>query len=157
MDRLAIPIEHRDVDLNDVRGGAEDGHLLRVPGRDGADRESGDDEKDCVGLSHRLSPDGVWILPVPRDPSHSDGANRNPPTSPCRVETIPRVLMNQVDAYQMPWTRRQTRIVQSTTVHPSTIAAVSGSALIIATLLAKSGTAIAATAISAIVVDRSTT
>lgn len=65
--------------------------------------------------------------------------------------------VNQVGAYQMPWNRRQTRNVQSMTVHPSATAAVSGRAFKTATLLAKSGTAIAATAISAIVVDRSTT
>ena len=32
-DRLPIPIEHRDVDLDEVRGGAEDGRLLGVAGR----------------------------------------------------------------------------------------------------------------------------
>lgn len=74
-----------------------------------------------------------------------------------RRTTAASTSLNQVGAYQMPWTRRQTRIVQSTTAHPSITAADSGSAFKIATLLAKSGTAIAATAISAIVVDRSTT
>src|SRR4029078_10357629 len=59
--RLSIPIEHRDVDLDDVRGGAEDGHLLRAAGRRSTDREDGD-EDGCVGSSHRLSRDSAWIL-----------------------------------------------------------------------------------------------
>jgi hypothetical protein len=44
MDWQAIPIEHRDVDLNDVRGGSEDGRLLRVAAQHCTDRDDGNEQ-----------------------------------------------------------------------------------------------------------------
>ena len=65
MDRLAIPIQYRDIDLNDVRGGPENRHLLGAARQEGSERDSGDHE-DCVRSSHRLSRNSVWILSLPR-------------------------------------------------------------------------------------------
>src|SRR5262249_19808088 len=82
MDWLAIPIEHRDVDLNDVRGGVEDWHLLPVGGSGGADRDSGD-KQCCGGLSHRVSPGSRWIPLLPPNAAHTDGGNRTAALIPC--------------------------------------------------------------------------
>src|SRR3954463_6359728 len=61
MNRRSIRIEHGDVDLSDVRGGTEYGHLLRAAGQDAASGDDGDEQK-CVGPSHRFSRDSGWIL-----------------------------------------------------------------------------------------------
>jgi len=59
--RLPIPIEYRDVDLDDVRSGPEHRRLLRARGRDGA-RCHDADEQNCGRSSQRISRDRVILL-----------------------------------------------------------------------------------------------